>query len=216
VVSEPEPQSPGRPRDPQKDHDVLTATRQLLAEVGYQRTSIAAVARRAGVGAPTIYRRWPRREALIEDAAFAHARPAPLPTPTGDLRADVAAWVQAFLTELSDPVTRAAFPGLLLAWQHEEGLYKRFRFRNEFDVHELFAHLLDVDGATAHTDAAFEFLVSTTMIRALTLGMTDAPEFCRRTADALVALVHSTRDAETTADYRSSVPVGRPAANTST
>jgi AcrR family transcriptional regulator len=214
VVSEAEPQPSGRPRDPQKDHDVLTATRQLLAEVGYQRTSIAAVARRAGVGAPTIYRRWPRREALIEDAAFGHARPAPLPAPTADLRADLQACVQAFLAELSDPVTRAAVPGLLLAWQQQEGLYKRFRFRNELDVHELFAKLLEVDGATAHTDAAFEFLVSTTMIRALTLGMTDAVDFCQRTAEALVALVHSTRNTHTEAAYRPPAP--GPAAKTST
>jgi AcrR family transcriptional regulator len=191
VVAEAEPQPTGRPRDPQKDQDVLTATRELLAEVGYQRTTIAAVARRAGVGAPTIYRRWPRREALIEDAAFGHARPAPLPTPTGNVRADIQAWVEAFLAELSDPVTRAAFPGLLLAWQQEEALYQRFRFRNELDVHELFAKLLEADGAAAHTETAFEFLVSTTMIRALTLGMTDAVEFCQRTADALASLVHS-------------------------
>ena len=54
MTSEPAPPAPGRPRDPQKDEDVLTATRALLAEVGYQRTTIAAVARRAGVGAPTI------------------------------------------------------------------------------------------------------------------------------------------------------------------
>jgi AcrR family transcriptional regulator len=216
VVSNAEPQPLGRPRDPQKDQDVLTATRELLAEVGYQRTTIAAVARRAGVGAPTIYRRWPRREALIEDAAFSHVRPAPLPTATGDLRTDLQAWVQAFLAELADPVTRAAVPGLLLAWQQEEGLYRQFRFRNELDVHDLFAELLEADGAAAHAESAFEFLVSTTLIRAVTLGMTDAVEFCQRTADAVAALVDSSRDSDTVAAYRPSASAPSPAVNAST
>jgi AcrR family transcriptional regulator len=191
VASEPETQAPGRPRDPQKDQDALAAARELLAEVGYQGTTIAAVARRAGIGAPTIYRRWRRREALIEDAAFAHSRPAPLPAPTGDLHADLRAWVEAFLVELSDPVIRAALPGLLLAWQEEEGLYKRFLLRNERDVRALFAQRLAVDGVTQHAEAAFDFLVDSTLLRAVTLGMVDAAEFCERTANALAALVHS-------------------------
>jgi AcrR family transcriptional regulator len=188
---EPAPQPPGRPRDPQKDHDVLTAARELLTEVGYQGTTIAAVARRAGVGAPTIYRRWPRREALIEDAAFGHTRPAPLPAPTNDLRADLQTWVEVFLAQLADPVTRAAFPGLLLAWQQQEGLYKRFLLRNERDVRALFTQRLAAEGVAERAEAAFDFLVRTTLIQAVALGMVDAEGFCERTADAVAALVYS-------------------------
>lgn len=191
MAPELEPQPPGRPRDPRKDEDAITAARELLAEVGYQGTTIAAIARRAGIGAPTIYRRWRSREALIEDAAFGHARPAPLPAPTGDLRADLHAWVQAFLVQLSDPVIRAALPGLLLAWQQEEGLYKRFLLRNEVDVRALFAERLRTDGAAEHAEAAFDFLVDSTLLRAVTLGMADAEEFCDRTANALAALLYS-------------------------
>lgn len=184
-----EPQARGRPRDPQKDQDVLAATRELLAQVGYQSTTIAAIARRAGVGAPTIYRRWPRREALIEDAAFGHVQPAPLPAPTGNLRADLQAWVEVFLAMLADPVTRAAVPGLLLAWQQDAGLYQRFRLRNEDDVRAQFTGLLAADGVTEHAEAAFDFLVNTTMLRAVTLGMDDAVDYCARTVAALTALL---------------------------
>jgi AcrR family transcriptional regulator len=191
VVPEPEPQPPGRPRDPQKDEDAIAAARDLLAEVGYQGTTIAAVARRAGIGAPTIYRRWRSREALIEDAAFGHARPAPLPAPTGDLRADLRAWVETFLAQLSDPAIRAAVPGLLLAWQQEEGLYNQFLMRNELDVRALFAERLGAQGAAQHAEAAFDFLVDSTLLRAVTLGMADAAEFCDRTANALAALLDS-------------------------
>lgn len=186
-----EPQPPGRPRDPQKDRDVLAATRELLVEFGYQQTTIVAVARRAGVGAPTIYRRWPRREALIEDAAFGHTRPAPLPEPTGDVRTDLRAWVEAFLTWIAAPVTRAAIPGLLLAYQHEEGLYERLVARSEQDVRALLAELLAADHLEAQADAVFDFLVATTSIRALTMGLLEATEFCNRTADALTALAFS-------------------------
>ncbi len=190
---------PGRPRDPQKDVDVLQATRELLVERGYQATTIVAIARRAGVGAPTIYRRWPRREALIEDAAFGHAEPAAVPEPTGDLRADLGAWVLAFLNQLANPVTRAAIPGLLLAYQREKGLYERLVNRSERDVRALLTHLLggylpDLPARQlmARANAVFDFMVGTTMIRALTLGLADRDRFCEQTADALTALAYST------------------------
>ncbi len=204
---ESDPQLPGRPRDPQKDLDVLAATRQLLAEVGYQDTTITAVARRAGVGAPTIYRRWPRREALIEDAAFSHAQPAPLPTPTGDLQADLRAWVAAFLVQLANPVTRAAIPGLLLAYQRNEGLYERLATRNAADVRALLTKLLAAHHAEARADEVFDFLVATTVVRALTVGLHDAATFCDRTADALTALAYSSSPPEY-ADQRESSATG--------
>lgn len=190
---------PGRPRDPQKDVDVLQATRELLVERGYQATTIVAIARRAGVGAPTIYRRWPGREALIEDAAFGHAEPAAVPQPSGDLRADLGAWVLAFLNQLANPVTRAAIPGLLLAYQREKGLYERLVNRSERDVRALLTHLLggylpDLPARQlmARANAVFDFMVGTTMIRALTLGLADRDRFCEQTADALTALAYST------------------------
>lgn len=195
---ESEPQPPGRPRDPQKDRDVLAATRELLVEVGYQDTTITAVARRAGVGAPTIYRRWPRREALIEDAAFGHAHPAPLPTPTGDLRVDLRAWVSDFLAQLADPVTRAAIPGLLLAYNNDETLYQRLVVRSEADVRALLTELLATHQADAHADTVFDFLVATTSFQALTVGLHGAEAFCDRTADALTALSFSAWRSEDT------------------
>lgn len=190
---------PGRPRDPQKDVDVLQAARALLVEHGYQGTTIVAIARRAGVGAPTIYRRWPSREALIEDAAFGHTEPAAVPEPSGDLRADLGAWVHMFLNQLADPVTRAAIPGLLLAYQHEDGLYERLVNRAERDVRALLTQLLagyltDLPARqlTTRADAVFDLLVATTTVRALTQGLADHERFCDQTADALTALAHST------------------------
>lgn len=184
--------TPGRPRDPEKDVAVLDAARELLVEQGYQGTTVVAVARRAGVGAPTIYRRWASKEALIEDAAFAHARPAPLPQPSGDLRADLRAWVATFLERLAHPVTRAALPGLLAAYHRDEELYERLVVRSESDVRRLVTCLLGADGHRA--DDVFDVLVAMTFTRAMTRGLVDADVFCDRTADTLLVLVVDPRD----------------------
>lgn len=59
---------PGRPRDPGRDEAILDATRDLLGEVGYERTTVRAIAQRAGAGLATLYRRWPTKEDLVVDA----------------------------------------------------------------------------------------------------------------------------------------------------
>ena len=81
-------------------------------------------------------------------------------------------------------------------------LYKQFLLRNERDVRALFAQRLAADGVAQHAEAALDFLVDGTLLRAVTLGMVDAAEFCERTADALAALVHSSRQSDAT-DSRS-------------
>ena len=190
--------SVGRPRNPAKDVAVLQATRDLLVEVGYQGATVVAIARRAGVGAPTIYRRWPTKEALVEDAAFGHPQPAPVPAPTGDLQADLRAWVATFLDFLADPVTRAALPGLLAAYHRDENIYERLVLRSEADVRGLMVGLLSVAMPGAATpellsraDTVFDFLVAMTVARAMTRGLIDRDAFCGRTADALVTLARA-------------------------
>lgn len=180
----------GRPRDPEKDVAVLEAARQLLVEEGYQGTTVVAIARRAGVGAPTIYRRWATKEALIEDAAFAHPSPAPLPEPTGNLHADLHAWVTSFLTYLADPATRAAMLGLLSAYHRDEEIYERLVLRSESDVRQLMTELLG--SFRDRADTVFDVLVATTFMRAMTRGLMDADAFCERTAAALVVLAKAT------------------------
>lgn len=61
-----------RPRDPVLDARILRATRELIDEVGVGEVTIAAVAARAGVSRPTVYRRWANRAVLVF-AAETHA-----------------------------------------------------------------------------------------------------------------------------------------------
>lgn len=105
--------SGGRPRDPQIDDAILTATRELLAEDGYARLSFETVARRAGVTRPTIYRRWPSKAHLVHEAVFpAGATDRVLIADTGDFAADVRRVIADTITSYARPEARAALPGL--------------------------------------------------------------------------------------------------------
>ncbi|MFE0698719.1 TetR/AcrR family transcriptional regulator [Streptomyces sp. NPDC058872] len=80
----------GRPRSDEASARILRAAVELLAEGGAAGVSVDAVAVRAGVSRPTVYRRWKGRTELIAAAvrhSFALANPeAPH---TADVRADL-------------------------------------------------------------------------------------------------------------------------------
>ncbi|MFB2982434.1 TetR/AcrR family transcriptional regulator [Microseira sp. BLCC-F43] len=67
-MSETDKKQMGRPRSVQSHQAILQATLEMLAEVGYDRMSIDAIASRAGVGKTTIYRRYKSKEELVADA----------------------------------------------------------------------------------------------------------------------------------------------------
>ncbi|MDH6281886.1 TetR/AcrR family transcriptional regulator [Prescottella agglutinans] len=52
---------------PTVDDQILDATRSCVLEFGLRRTTLAEVARRAGVSRPTVYRRWPDTRAVVGD-----------------------------------------------------------------------------------------------------------------------------------------------------
>jgi AcrR family transcriptional regulator len=63
-----EVRSRGRPRDPAADAAILRAGLQLFLERGIEGTSIEQIAKRAGVGKLTVYRRWSSKEELVAAA----------------------------------------------------------------------------------------------------------------------------------------------------
>ncbi len=69
---------------------IRQAALELLAEDGYDLVTMEAVAARAGVGKPTIYRRWNSRADLVIDAVRSMVTTFPIPdtgSVEGDLRA---------------------------------------------------------------------------------------------------------------------------------
>lgn len=74
-----------------------------LAETGYARMSMDAVARRAGAGKAAIYRRWESKQAMVLDVvADMTWQAVPVPN-TGTLRGDVSAYVAHATAMRNDP-----------------------------------------------------------------------------------------------------------------
>ncbi|KOU49806.1 TetR-like C-terminal domain-containing protein [Streptomyces sp. WM6378] len=96
---------------------VLTAAADLLASRGLAATTVAAVARAAGVHETSVYRRWKTRENLIFDALATRSDQA-LPVPdTGAVRQDLTEFFTALARFLATPAGTAL---LHLGALHEE------------------------------------------------------------------------------------------------
>ncbi|MGW6413178.1 TetR/AcrR family transcriptional regulator [Streptomyces vinaceus] len=80
----------GRKRDDSRDDAIRQAALKILAEAGYDRLTIDAVAARAGAGKATVYRRWAGKADLIIDAVVSMATNPEQPD-TGSLRSDLIA-----------------------------------------------------------------------------------------------------------------------------
>jgi AcrR family transcriptional regulator len=65
------PRGRGRPRDPDTDRAILNAAFELFLERGVDGASMEQIARRAGVGKLTVYRRWSSKEELLAQAVEA-------------------------------------------------------------------------------------------------------------------------------------------------
>jgi AcrR family transcriptional regulator len=152
----------GRPRDPDKDAAVHRAVRKLLAEKGYQATTIPAVARAAGVGAPTIYRRWSSQSAMVESALSYRLDPPSIDN-SGDFDAYLRSFVEAVVGYFADPATRAAVPGLLVEYYREPGRYASLVVQAEDPIRELFraAHADAVTDGTVAPEPAADSLFDT-------------------------------------------------------
>ena len=110
-----------RPRDQTIDDRVLAATRELLAEVGWEAMSVRGIAERSGVSRAAIQRRWPSK-AHVALAAVLGA----VPDLDRFAGVDREGWVDAVVDgsfELFDrPGVRDAVPGLLAAIREHDDL----------------------------------------------------------------------------------------------
>lgn len=109
----------GRPRSITRERDLLIATQDLLAEVGYDRLTIDAVAAKCGAAKTTVYRRWPGKAELVT-AAITQLHEVDEAPDTGDLRNDLILMAAAWL----DPDSRRdrVVSGLLTAMNHDDSL----------------------------------------------------------------------------------------------
>lgn len=112
----------GPQRDPAIDEAVLRATRELLIENGYAGTSIDAIATRAGVGRPAIYRRWASKAQIVHDAVY----PVMESENVSDLAIveEIDRLIHGSVALFGDAATREAVPGLMSEGRADASLRK--------------------------------------------------------------------------------------------
>ena len=119
----------GRHLDESRDPDIMRAALELLAESGYDRLTMEAVAARAKAGKATLYRRWRSKAELVVDAVSSWHGAAPTTVvDTGSLRGDLRATFLTTLTELDD-FQVGVISGLLTSLRHHPELAKVFEER---------------------------------------------------------------------------------------
>jgi AcrR family transcriptional regulator len=178
----------GRPRDPRVDAAVRKATLSLLVEDGYQATSIQAIARRAGVSAPSIYRRWSSKAELIEEVVFPTGQLVE-PGLTGDIGSDLETYCRGIIEHLADPAVRAAIPGLLTEYQTDPELWHRLVLRSVTPMRQAFAGFVEETGRepVADVTALFDVMVGALFVRAVSNGAAGAAKFAREVARVVSA-----------------------------
>lgn len=167
--------SKGRPRDESIDRRVIEATRAILAEEGFSATTIQAVSRRSQVRPASIYRRWPSRIEMIEEAIFPGLDHLAV-EPSGNLKADLERFVDAYMATFSSPIALAALPGLIAEY-HAASPARTPADRAWRSARPLFRSILDAAPAGAvdpslDPDDVFDLLVGGVLykIHAASLG----------------------------------------------
>ena len=117
-----------RPRvEGDRELQILEAALEVLADVGYDRLTMDAVATRAKASKATLYRRWTNKVSLVVDALLVQ-KEAPVLPDTGSLREDL---VEAFcgFGGIMDAQSVATLSSVLTAITRDEEFARAFRTR---------------------------------------------------------------------------------------
>jgi AcrR family transcriptional regulator len=191
----------GRPRDADIDARVMTAALELLVEEGFAGTTIQAISRRSNVHGSAIYRRWPTRIELIEEAIFPGLDVAAV-RPSGDLRRDLRRFLRSYLRTLGSPAARAAVPALLASYQAgatprnaEDWVRVSARPQLQDIICAAPAGSVDPD---LNPDDVFDMLVGAILGHVLVPTLASRPRFVERTADLAIRLLRPQAQLTTT------------------
>jgi len=117
-----------RPRvEGDRERQILDAALEVLAEVGYDRLTMDAVAQRAKASKATLYRRWNSKATLVVDALASQKASPPVPD-SGELRTDL---LTAFcgMGGLTDHDTTQTFGAVMTALSTDPEFAAEFRTR---------------------------------------------------------------------------------------
>ncbi|MBL8114400.1 MAG: TetR/AcrR family transcriptional regulator [Acidobacteria bacterium] len=168
-----QPMSRGRPRDKEAGAAILRAAQKLLAETGYARMSLDAVAALAGVTKPTIYRRF-RGKSDLATAAIADLQAQEAPEPRGACRDDLVAALRHFQKGLGRPRGMAMIGTVLVEEGETPELLESFRERVVLPRRRMLLRVLEAAAERkeirpgADLDAVVNLLVGSFYARHLT------------------------------------------------
>ncbi len=101
-----------RPRSEEARTKIVSASQELIAEVGVEGFTVDAVAARSGVAKTTIYRHFPSGDELLIHTIDATVEPFETPN-TGALRSDLIAIYEQIVPVLEDPSIFGMMMGVL-------------------------------------------------------------------------------------------------------
>ncbi len=174
------------PRITRSRRVVLEAAVAVLAESGYGAFTIDAVARRSGVARSTIYRLWPGRAELIDDALNTlNVQPAePVDTPLR-AREAVRVLVRHLDAGLNEGPVAACLPALIDGAERDVGIRRLHHSQNERRRARLAEAIGEATGLDADADLLAHALAGAVMYARLMTGR----RLSHRQLDRLVDLV---------------------------
>jgi AcrR family transcriptional regulator len=175
------------------DAAIAAAAIDLLREVGYAKLTMGEVARRAGVGKDSLYRRWSSKATLVHEVVFERYPSGYEGAPaTGSLLGDVEALTALLQEANTTPEAAAAIPGLLAELGRDPALEARLREQFYEPMRAGFAAVLDAAHARGETtipvapELVADVLVGTMLFRLSLLRVGADASFPRQLAEFVV------------------------------
>jgi TetR/AcrR family transcriptional regulator, regulator of autoinduction and epiphytic fitness len=183
------------PRVERSRRVILEAVLEELGEVGYGALTIEAVAARAGVGKSTIYRHWPGKLELVEDAFRTLKASVDVPA-EGSLHDRVVAVIEQVACLVEQSTYSTCMPALIDAAERDP---KVREFHNRFSAERravLVGLLRDAIGtgelpATADPELLADALVGPILLRRLMLGEPVDPALASALVDQVLPVGNS-------------------------
>lgn len=161
----------GRPRSEESRRAILEATRDALADVGYDGLTFDGIAKASGTSRQTIYRWWNSRAALVADAVVSGviALPQTAIPHTGNLRDDLTMWSLSAAEAMSTPLLRQVVRAMASAAADDESEAARL-YEQLTGVHHarLVARIHADPEATLDAETVVDALLGAALFRTLT------------------------------------------------
>jgi AcrR family transcriptional regulator len=122
-----ETRAPGRPREAATEDAIIDAALSLLDESCYSEITVEKIASRAGVGKPTIYRRWKTKADIVLHAYAQRASNRTPPyMPSEDVYGDLQQFLERLFAVTVHPVNNRAVRCFIAESQYDEDFRRKF------------------------------------------------------------------------------------------